>query len=74
MVDLAKSKAIIDMLPPRTEKEIRGFLGKIQYISHFIAQLTPICKLIYSSYCIKICPRYGTKSAKKLSTRSNPIC
>ena len=32
-VDLEKIKAILDMLTPRNEKEIRGFLGRLQYIS-----------------------------------------
>ena len=36
-VDLDKIKAIVEIKPPRTEKEIRGFLGRIQYISRFIA-------------------------------------
>ena len=36
-VDLEKIKVIVEMKPPRTEKEIRGFLGRIQYISRFIA-------------------------------------
>ena len=36
-VDLEKIKAIVEMKLPRTEKEIRGFLGRIQYISRFIA-------------------------------------
>ena len=46
-VDLEKTKAILDMPAPRTEKEIRGFLGKLQYISRFIARLTDICKPIF---------------------------
>ena len=33
--------------PPRTKKEIRGFLGRIQYISRFIAQLTMTCEPIF---------------------------
>ena len=44
---LTKSKAIVEMKPPRTEKEIRGFLGRIQYISKFIAQLTLTCDPIF---------------------------
>ena len=32
---------------PKTEKEVRGFLGRLQYISHFIARLTNICDLIF---------------------------
>ena len=35
------------MKPLRTEKEIRGFLGRIQYISRFIAQLTMTCEPIF---------------------------
>jgi len=36
-VNLDKIKAIMEMKPPRTENEIREFLGRIQYISKFIA-------------------------------------
>lgn len=43
-VDPSKAKAIIGMPTPRTEKDVCSFLGHIQYISHFIAQLTPICE------------------------------
>ena len=32
---------------PKTEKEVRGFLGKIQYISRFISKLTTICEPIF---------------------------
>ncbi|KAL6321930.1 hypothetical protein AAG906_035834 [Vitis piasezkii] len=46
-VDPDKIKAILDMLVPRTEKEIRGFLGRLQYISRFIARLTDICEPIF---------------------------
>ena len=35
-VDPDKIKAIVEMKPPRTEKEIQGFLGRIQYISRFL--------------------------------------
>ena len=41
-IDPSKIKAIVDMHPPKTEKEIRGFLGKLQYISRFIAKFTMI--------------------------------
>ena len=46
-VDLDKIKAIVEIKPPKTEKEIRGFLGRIQYISRFIAQLTMTCEPIF---------------------------
>ncbi|RVW17488.1 hypothetical protein CK203_085532 [Vitis vinifera] len=40
--DLNKIKAILDMPAPRTEREVRGFLGRFQYINRFIARLTDI--------------------------------
>ena len=46
-VDPKKIKAIVEMKPPRTEKEIWGFLGRIQYINRFIAQLTMTCEPIF---------------------------
>ena len=46
-VDPKKIKAILDMPAPRNEKEIRGFLGRLQYISCFIARLTDICEPIF---------------------------
>ena len=46
-VDPDKIIAILDMPAPRTEREIRGFLGRLQYISRFIARLTDICEPIF---------------------------
>ncbi|WKA01343.1 hypothetical protein VitviT2T_019627 [Vitis vinifera] len=46
-VDLNKIKAILDMTVPKIEKEVRGFLGRLQYISRFIARLTNICEPIF---------------------------
>ena len=46
-VNPEKIKVIVDMKPPRTEKEIRGFMGRIQYISRFITQLTMTCEPIF---------------------------
>ena len=46
-VDLKKIKAILDMPAPRNEKDIRGFLGRQQYISRFIARLLDICEPIF---------------------------
>ena len=42
-----KVRAITEMVAPRTVKEVRGFLGKIQYISRFIAKLTSVCEPIF---------------------------
>ena len=46
-VDPEKIQAILDMPAPRTEREIRDFLGKFQHINRFIARLTDICKPIF---------------------------
>ncbi|WJZ95151.1 hypothetical protein VitviT2T_013941 [Vitis vinifera] len=46
-VDPNKIKLILNMLMPRIEKDIRGFLGILQYISRFIARLTDICEPIF---------------------------
>ena len=46
-VDPEKTMAILDMPAPKTEKEIRGFLGGLQYISRFITRLTYICEPIF---------------------------
>ena len=46
-VDPDKIKAIREMPPPKDEKEVRGFIGRLQYISRFIAKLTTICEPIF---------------------------
>ena len=46
-VDPNKVKAIREMSTPRTEKEVRKFVGRLQYISRFIAKLTTICEPIF---------------------------
>ena len=46
-VDPEKIIVILDMPTPRTEREIKGFLGRLQYISRFIARLTDICEHIF---------------------------
>jgi len=46
-VDPNKVKAIQSMPPPKTEKDVRGFLGRLNYIARFISQLTTTCDLIF---------------------------
>ena len=46
-VDPSKIKAILEMPPPRSEKEIIGFLSQLQYISQFIVELTSTCEPIF---------------------------
>ena len=40
--DPNKIRVILDMPALRTKKEIRGFLGRLQYVSRFIVRLTDI--------------------------------
>ena len=42
-----KIKTIFEMPLPKTEKEIRGFLGRLEYISRLIAKLTTTCEPIF---------------------------
>jgi hypothetical protein len=46
-VDPDKVRAIQSMPSPKTEKEVRGFLGRLNYIARFIAQLTTTCEPIF---------------------------
>ncbi|RDX93116.1 Retrovirus-related Pol polyprotein from transposon 17.6, partial [Mucuna pruriens] len=46
-IDLDKVKAIQDMPAPKTETEVRGFLGRVNYIARFISQLTTTCSPIF---------------------------
>ena len=45
-VDPSKIKAILEMPSPKGEKKVKGFLGRLQYISRFIAKLTYTYELI----------------------------
>ena len=46
-VDPAKIKSIQEIHALRTEKEVRGFLGRLNYISRFISHLTATCEPIF---------------------------
>lgn len=46
-VDPSKIKAIMEMSPPKAEKEIRGLLRRLQYISRFISKLTSTNKPLF---------------------------
>ena len=35
------------MSVPKTKKDVQGFIGKLQYISRFIAKLTMICDPVF---------------------------
>ena len=46
-VDPEKVRAILEMPTPRTEKEVRSFLGRLNYIARFISQLTATCDPLF---------------------------
>nr|KYP62162.1 Retrotransposable element Tf2 [Cajanus cajan] len=46
-VDPDKVRAILEMPAPSTEKEVCGFLGRLNYIARFISQLTATCNPIF---------------------------
>ena len=46
-VDPNKIRAIKEMPAPKTEKEVRSFVGHLQYISRFIAKLTTVCEPVF---------------------------
>ena len=45
--DPSKIEAITVVQAPRSEREVREFLGKIQYISRFISKLTMTCDPLF---------------------------
>ncbi|KAA3462294.1 RNA-directed DNA polymerase (Reverse transcriptase), Ribonuclease H-like protein [Gossypium australe] len=46
-IDLEKFKAIQELPPSRTQKEVCGFLRRLNYIARFISQLTEKCDPIF---------------------------
>ena len=46
-VDASKIKAIQDMYVPHTQKKVRGFTRRLNYISRFIFQLMDKCNPIF---------------------------
>ena len=46
-MDLAKVLSIVDMPTPKIEKQVQNFLGRINYIACFIAQLIVTCDLLF---------------------------
>ena len=56
-VDPEKVKAILEMPELHTEKLVRGFLGRLNYIARFISQLTatyePLFKLLRKNQSVR---------------------
>uniref|UniRef100_A0A2N9H6P6 RNA-directed DNA polymerase n=1 Tax=Fagus sylvatica TaxID=28930 RepID=A0A2N9H6P6_FAGSY len=64
-IDPAKVQAIRSMPAPKTEKEIRSFLGRINYIARFIAQLTATCEPLFKLLRKDDVPSFYTSQSKK---------
>ena len=46
-MDPVKVQAIRDMPMSKTKKQVSSFLGRINYIAHFIAQSTAMCSPLF---------------------------
>ena len=46
-IDPDKVRAIQDLLPPQTQKKVRSFMGRLNYIARFISQMTAKCDPIF---------------------------
>ena len=46
-VDLDKVKTILELPEPRIEKQVRGFLGHLNYTVRFISQLAATCEPLF---------------------------
>ena len=46
-IDPNKVRAIQDLPPPRTKKEVRSFMGRLNYIARFISQMMAKCDPIF---------------------------
>ena len=46
-IDPNKVQAIQDLPPPKTQKEVRSFMGRLNYIAQFISQMTTKCDSIF---------------------------
>jgi len=46
-VDPDKVKVILEMPEPRTEKQVQGFLVRLNYIARFISQLIGTCEPLF---------------------------
>ena len=46
-IDPNKAKAIVEMPPPKNLKELRGLIGRLQFIRRFISQHSQRCRPFY---------------------------
>ena len=46
-IDLDKVRVIQDLPPSRSQKKVRSFMGRLNYIARFISQMAVKCDLIF---------------------------
>ena len=51
--DLAKVKALTDMPPPKTKRELQSFLGIINYLSKLSPMTAEVCELLQRLISVK---------------------
>ena len=49
-IDSDKVRSIQDLSPSRTQKEVRSFMERLNYIAWFISQMTTKCDLIFKMF------------------------
>ncbi|PKI50214.1 hypothetical protein CRG98_029397, partial [Punica granatum] len=67
-VDLEKVKAIRELPPPSSVCEVRGFLGRLNYIARFIANLTDKCQPLFRLLCKNAAVEWDEECQKAFDT------
>ncbi|XP_070007471.1 uncharacterized mitochondrial protein AtMg00860-like [Nicotiana sylvestris] len=62
--DPSKVKAIQELPPPKNKKDVMSFLGRLNYISRFIAQSTVICEPIFKMLKKDVATKWTDDSQK----------
>ncbi|PKI58267.1 hypothetical protein CRG98_021349, partial [Punica granatum] len=67
-VDPDKVKAIMELPPPSTMHEVRSSLGLLNYIAHFIANLTDKCQPLFRLLCKNAAVKWDDECQKAFDT------
>ncbi|PKI58270.1 hypothetical protein CRG98_021352 [Punica granatum] len=67
-VDPDKVKVIMELPPPSTMREVTSFLGRLNYIVRFIANLTDKCQPLFRLLCKNAAVEWDDKCQKAFDT------
>ncbi|PKI66881.1 hypothetical protein CRG98_012747 [Punica granatum] len=67
-VDPDKVKAIMELPPPSTKSKVRSFLGRLNYIARFIANLTDKCQPLFRLLCKNAVVEWDNECQKAFNT------